>query len=255
MKKSFLLFPAIACAFSTNAQNVNIPDLTFKNLLLQNTSINLNWDSEIQLSEANTYTGILDVSHTLVISDMTGLEEFTQISELNCSANFLTELDVTANSLLTVLTCYGNYITTLTLGGNLNLTVISASSNLLTDLDLSIYPNLTFVNISDTPMTSLNLANGNNTNMTFWAVAAPNLQCVQVDDPLFSAANWSNIEPGLTFSLDCFETISINELSNNPKEVIQILDFMGREVEFKSNTPLIFIYSDGSQERKMGIQN
>jgi hypothetical protein len=33
-----------------------------------------------------------------------------------------------------------------------------------------------------------------------------------------------------------------------------IVDFMGRVIEFKPNTPLIFIYSDGTRERVMKIE-
>lgn len=37
---------------------------------------------------------------------------------------------------------------------------------------------------------------------------------------------------------------------NKKKEIITILDFVGREVEIKPNTPLIYIYSDGTTEKK-----
>jgi hypothetical protein len=46
----------------------------------------------------------------------------------------------------------------------------------------------------------------------------------------------------------------INELTNNKKELVQIIDFMGRETEFKPNTPLIFIYSDGTRKRVMKLE-
>lgn len=48
--------------------------------------------------------------------------------------------------------------------------------------------------------------------------------------------------------------IGISKLSNNnKKELVKIIDYMGRETEFKPNTPLIFIYSDGTNERVMQI--
>jgi len=46
----------------------------------------------------------------------------------------------------------------------------------------------------------------------------------------------------------------IEELHQNENELIMIVDFMGRETEFKPNTPLIFIYSDGTRERVMKIE-
>ncbi len=33
------------------------------------------------------------------------------------------------------------------------------------------------------------------------------------------------------------------------KELVKIVDFLGRETNFKENTPLIFIYSDGTREQ------
>ena len=47
---------------------------------------------------------------------------------------------------------------------------------------------------------------------------------------------------------------SIEEFTKNNKELVKIIDFMGRETEFKTNTPLIFIYSDGTRERVMKIE-
>lgn len=41
----------------------------------------------------------------------------------------------------------------------------------------------------------------------------------------------------------------IDELENSQKELVKIVDFMGREIPFKTNTPMIYIYSDGSTER------
>ena len=42
---------------------------------------------------------------------------------------------------------------------------------------------------------------------------------------------------------------SISSLAQN---LIQILDMMGRETTFKPNTPLIYVYDDGSTE---GVSN
>ena len=49
--------------------------------------------------------------------------------------------------------------------------------------------------------------------------------------------------------------LSINEFELNKKELVMIIDFMGRETEFKPNTPLIFIYSDGTRERVMKLED
>lgn len=43
----------------------------------------------------------------------------------------------------------------------------------------------------------------------------------------------------------------ILKLLNTKKKLVKIIDFTGREREFKPNIPLIFVYSDGTRERVM----
>lgn len=52
----------------------------------------------------------------------------------------------------------------------------------------------------------------------------------------------------------CTQLAGITELiTNETKILINIVDLIGRETEFKSNTPLIYIYKDGTRERVMKI--
>lgn len=55
---------------------------------------------------------------------------------------------------------------------------------------------------------------------------------------------------------DCFfiDYTGLEELVNSEKELVKIIDLTGRETEFKPNVPLIFLYSDGSHERVMEIE-
>jgi hypothetical protein len=56
------------------------------------------------------------------------------------------------------------------------------------------------------------------------------------------------INSGSPAAPDC-NTNGIDELMNGGKSIVKIVDFMGRETEFVPNTPLIYIYSDGTTER------
>jgi len=69
----------------------------------------------------------------------------------------------------------------------------------------------------------------------------------------------------LTESYDCQDTtdvvtltminnVGIVELNKTPKQLIKIVDVLGRETPFKPNTPLLYIYDDGTVERKMIIE-
>lgn len=82
MKKSIL---SVLTLFSIaiSAQNVNIPDASFKIFLVSDATINTNEDTEIQFSEANNFAGFIYIEpSTTVVSDFTGLEEFTSCTGL-----------------------------------------------------------------------------------------------------------------------------------------------------------------------------
>lgn len=48
--------------------------------------------------------------------------------------------------------------------------------------------------------------------------------------------------------------LSVDELTNNKKDVIGYFDLMGRRTEYKENTPLIYLYSDGTREKVLRIK-
>lgn len=48
--------------------------------------------------------------------------------------------------------------------------------------------------------------------------------------------------------------VGLEELTQANKELVKIIDFMGRETKYKPNTTLIFIYSDGTRERVMKLE-
>jgi len=57
-----------------------------------------------------------------------------------------------------------------------------------------------------------------------------------------------------TSTCTTISVIGLDELDYSAKELVLIVDLMGRETEFKPNTPLIYIYSDGTRERVMKLE-
>ena len=345
-------------------QNVYIPDANFKNYLVNNTAINTNGDSEIQVSEASGFSGTINCGWQN-ISDLSGIEAFTSLTQLFCFNNQLTSLDLSSNNALNLFECTYNQLTSLNVSGcnsliqlgcannqltsldvsnnnvleylycannqltsidvsNDDLIELSCSNNQLTSLDFSSNMALTLLNCANNQLTSLdvssntalieidcegnnltsldvynniyltslscgnnlltsldisscaaliglfcfdneqlqclNLKNGNNMVMTLYLFGNPNLTCIDVDDENYSANNWtgSNIDSQVSFSNDCgndcSSSLDISELNNTPKQLIKIVDVLGRETPFKPNTPLLYIYNDGTVERKMIIE-
>ena len=116
--------------------NVNIPDANFKAYLVGNKDINRNGDNEIQVSEASAFNETIDCSY-MNISNLTGIEAFTALTNLECESNQLTSLDVSKNTALTYLFCSSNQLTSLDVSKNTALTYLSCMNNQLTSLDVS----------------------------------------------------------------------------------------------------------------------
>jgi Leucine-rich repeat (LRR) protein len=158
MKKQILLSLLTAFIFILNAQNVNIPDANFKAYLVGNNLINTNGDTEIQVSEAQAFTGMIYCPN-LSISDLTGIEAFTSLNSLHCFGNQITTIDLSNNLLIAGIICFNNNISSLNISSNNLLDNIDCSNNPLTSIDLTNKPNLRFLTCSGNQFTSLDLSN------------------------------------------------------------------------------------------------
>ncbi|MBD81023.1 MAG: hypothetical protein CL840_19045 [Crocinitomicaceae bacterium] len=180
----------------------------------QLTSIDLTENTSlITLVCSNNQLTSLDLTkntslNTLVCGDnqLTSLD-VSQNSVLNflvCENNELTKLDVTKNTSLTELGCGGNRLTSLDLTKNTSLITLVCSNNQLTSLDLTKNTSLTNLGCRGNQLTSLNLKNGNNTNLQmFQAKYNPDLSCIEVDNVAYSVSNWTDIDVGTLFSINC----------------------------------------------------
>jgi hypothetical protein len=229
MKRKFtnsILASAVAittCSTSLFAQNVSIPDANFKNALLSHTPvIDIDGNQEISIVEAQTFSGILNVDDKN-ISDLTGIEEFTAIIELNCSYNTISSLNLSNNISLTTIKVLETELTSLNVNGITALTLLWCQGNQLTLLNLSSNSSLTDLSCFDNQLTSLNVANGNQDFDRFWAHNNPDLTCIQVENAAYSTSNWLNgtsegspyiYDDGVDFSENCTASIDVNGIDH-----------------------------------------
>jgi hypothetical protein len=158
-------------------QIVSIPDANFKNYLVNASSINLNGDTEISVAEAQATTQLL--INGLSISDLTGIEAFTNLTRLDCYTNNLTAIDVSNNLALTRLHCADNQIQSIDISANTQITDMQCHNNGVLD--------------------QLNIANGNNSNINWMkAYGNPSLICIQVDAGFSPPANSGQYVVGWT---------------------------------------------------------
>jgi hypothetical protein len=157
MRKILLLIAAIT-SLSAQAQSVTIPDANFKAYLVGNTAINTNADTEIQVAEASAFSGTIDCSN-MSISNLTGIEAFTALTDLRCYNNTLVSLNVSQNVNLTYLSCLSNSIPTLDVSNNTSLEILFCRDNALTVLDVSNNTQLTHLDCSTNGITAIDLSN------------------------------------------------------------------------------------------------
>ena len=150
--------------FSTNCnytQITYVPDDNFENYLENNGMGNgIANDDYVATYNIDTVS-ILNISG-LNITDLTGIQDFTALTELSCNNNQLTTIDVSANTALTELNCGYNSLTNLDVSANTALSILSFDYNQITSIDLSsntvltevlcIYNSLSTLNLTASPL-------------------------------------------------------------------------------------------------------
>ncbi len=183
--RKLLLFAFLAVNGFASAQIVNIPDPAFKARLLQyGTALDANEDGEIQVSEASSFTLPLSLgasySNPGEITDVTGIEAFTNITQFYADYNEITLMDLSSNVMLeevvagynnltsinvsncpnlTTLTCYNNQLTAIDVSNCTNLTDLKVNHNLLESIDVSGNVNLEKLWASNNSLTAIDVSN------------------------------------------------------------------------------------------------
>ena len=118
-----------------------------------------NADGNVEVTANQT---VIDGITTLDISfkkpaSLEGIEYFTKLTELKCSGNDLTALDVSKNTALTVLECSMNKLTTLDVSKNTALVKLQCFINELTALDVTKNTALTALECKNNKLTALDV--------------------------------------------------------------------------------------------------
>lgn len=148
MKRSIFIFLILitGSVSKLSAQSINFPDENFLEYLLLYTTVDSNKDGEIQVSEAEAYTGGLTI--TQKISNVSGLEYFKNITSLTFNKSPVATLNVTNNKLITQLFIDGSKITSLDLRSNTKLAAMDIrNNNFLTQVTFGQHPNLQYASL------------------------------------------------------------------------------------------------------------
>ena len=138
-------------------QNTFVPDNNFEQAL-----IDLGYDSPpinhyVPTANINTITHLDLVGKNIL--NLTGIEDFTALTSLDCSDNMLSQLDIEQNTNLKELYCSNNLLSSLNLSNNSNLIRVWCYGNLLTNLDFEQNSNLISLRCENNALLSLNISN------------------------------------------------------------------------------------------------
>ncbi len=149
-----------------NPDIVYVPDANFKASILAHgtaitgagiSKIDINDDGKIQVSEAEAYEGtIFCVDRG--ITDLTGIEDFVNITTLNVANNQISVLDASKNTNLKVLHAYGNKLTNIDVSQNIALAQLHCSDNQLSTIDVSSNTALQYLWLERNKLTSLDVS-------------------------------------------------------------------------------------------------
>ncbi len=255
---TFLFFNIIC------SQNTYVPDDGFEQLLIDLSIDNGPMDNYVPTENLEAQEDLF-ISQNYNITDLTGLEAFTNIYTLSIANNPISTLDLSGNPYLYTLrlinlnitnvnlagliyleevTIRGNSISTIDLTAQPNLKILNIEGSLITNLDLSYKSFLEELLLVNNQLTSLNVKNNNNSSIyVFNATGNPNLNCIQVDNQVNAIAatgaysSWlkdataSYAENCNVLSSNTFKTNTVS-IYPNPIKSNQILQFKNIDSNF-----------------------
>lgn len=227
--------------FSENC-NVYIPDANFKAYLVAQPQININGDPEIQFGEAAAYTGPVWCGN-LGISDLTGIEAFANITDLQAPNNSLTSVNLNNNTALEYLYLFNNQINTIDLSNNMALTQLTLYGNQLASVDVSHNATLTVLLLDNNQLASIDVSNN------------PALIGLSLNDNQLSSVDFSNNAALYQLTVHNNPLTSL-DLSHNPALAnLYCANTQITDLDLSNNPVLTMLVAHGSHLTSLDLSN
>lgn len=137
-----------------------VPDLSFEKNLIALGHDSGPTDGKVLTANISTLTSLNIIANNngaSLVKDLTGIQDFTALTLLNCQGQQLTTLNLTKNTALVTLNCQNNLLTNLDISKNSSLTTIICNNNKLANLDVSEKLALTNLQCTSNKLTSLDV--------------------------------------------------------------------------------------------------
>ena len=190
MKNRYIYLTFLLISSFAKSQIVNIPDVNFKNALLNHSpNIDLNNDNEIQISEASSYNNPINVTNynydfSSMISNFTGIEAFINMTKFiaNNQSLYMGGFNFSFNPMITVIEIRGCSATQLDISNNNNLIKLDIEGNQISGLDFSNLLNLEELSVKNTNFTTIDLSQ--NTNLKKLSIFATDITSIDLSNNL-----------------------------------------------------------------------
>ena len=219
----------------TSIDSQNFPDEVFRNYVSENCDTDK--DGYLSSTEIADVT-VISVSGSAekpgVITSLKGVEYFTELTELNCSYNQLTSLDLSKNTNLTYLACWNNRLTVLDVSNASALQALYCYNNQLTSLNLADNTALKYLICSDNKLASLIL----NCNVTLQEVNCINNQLTSISLINYTSLRYLYCQNNRLSLLDLHDDTALSGLfcsDNQLTELNVIGDSALRELNCTNN--------------------
>ena len=264
-------------------QQVEIPDANFEQAL-----IDLGVDDVLDgFVLKNNVKNVTELNvEEKNISDLTGIEHFSELKVLNCNFNLLTSLDIRKNRELTELYCFVNQITGMDVSRNTELKILFcsgnplmtldvtknesleelwASSNELSSLDVTKNEVLRLLTCRAQYLTSLDLSNNkkletllagpNNLLESLDLSNNPALEIILANFNQLSSINLGDKPNLLEMNLRSNQLTSIDVSQCNVMESLILWENQLSSIDLSNNTALVYLDLDTNQLTGLDVSN
>ncbi|WP_299104287.1 hypothetical protein [uncultured Tenacibaculum sp.] len=240
-----------------------IPDANFEAELENLGYDDISNDGQVPTALIEVVT-VLDVNNKN-ISDLTGIQDFTALVDLNCENNSLTFLDVSNNNNLQKLNFNENNITAIHLGVNANLVSIEGKYNQLGAIDITQNVGLTFLNIRNNNFTSIDVSNNTlletinirecSNVMNLDVSSNTNLKFLYLQDVSLMSLDISQNTLLEVIALERNNLTTIDVSSNTALRQLRVSDNNITRLDASNNSALTRLSCDNNQLTFLDVQN
>ncbi|UUF15742.1 MULTISPECIES: T9SS type A sorting domain-containing protein [Flavobacterium] len=226
---------------NVSEEYTQIPDTAFENKLI---ALGIDTDGTNGKVLTTSIASVTDLSMQFSsISDLTGIQDFVNLANLDCSNNNLTSLDLSKNTKLTELNFNNNKVSTIDLSNNSFLKKLNCDDNLLTSLDVSKNTEITWLYCYKNQLTTLDVTKN-----------------ILLDDLYFANNSITSMDLSknpLLISLYCQNNaLTQLDISQNPKLVILYApNNQLTNLDISQNTALTNLNVKSNQLTELNLKN